>query len=625
MPDEQILEAAGLTPRSVLRCRVNLLLCACAAVMAFTASSCGSGDSSTATRDEDRGEALALAAVSPKQLELMPLELPEFGSEFSNLEVDEDETGFVDGEEKAADDFDSEDESKDLTLFRWATSYKRSYSNPGAYETLFSGAGRHRAEFVPLAAASVVDLFDTPEGASGYLDDFEGELTDLAGTTLEEGITVGSAETFQVNVGSKAIGFDLFLNLEFDTEKNSKSSSLQISGVAFQRGRLQGSALISAIGQRPTGDDIERYMAGLAKALDERILGVLRGEVSAKGTATRSPAASPVPSPGPPARGKIAISAGHNGYGQIYVMNADGSDQTLVGGDIPGLAVCPAWSPDGLKLAVSSSRFDMPSRIYVITMEELSVVDLLVGTDVPGRCPVWSPDGSRLAFVSPRENAFGAYASDIYVINADGSGLTQLTNDDHIEDHVSWSPDGERLVFEWQGETPDGSYGSDVYVVNADGSGLTNLGDNHEEETGPVWSADGESIAFVVWNSSNEGLYVMKADGSGRTNLTEGSDLYIPPQAVAWSPDAKRLAFAVDFPESGLYTVDANGSNLRKLADQAYPDEAHPVWSPDGQYLAFVGFGSSGVQEVYVIGANGAGLQRLTSGGASEPSWAPAP
>src|SRR5438270_12332836 len=60
----------------------------------------------------------------------------------------------------------------------------------------------------------------------------------------------------------------------------------------------------------------------------------------------------------------------------------------------------------------------------------------------PGRAPAWSPDGSKIAFTR-----YGANASDIYVMNADGGGIVQLTNTPGNDDHPAWSPDGSKIAF----------------------------------------------------------------------------------------------------------------------------------------------------------------------------------
>src|SRR3990170_3729031 len=83
----------------------------------------------------------------------------------------------------------------------------------------------------------------------------------------------------------------------------------------------------------------------------------------------------------------------------------------------------------------------------------------------------------------------------------------------------------------------------DIYVMNADGSGQTRLTNKPEEEQLPVWSPDGSRIAFISFRDSNTKIYVMNADGSGQARLTDSPA--IDGNAV-WSPDGSRIAFESD-------------------------------------------------------------------------------
>jgi hypothetical protein len=127
-------------------------------------------------------------------------------------------------------------------------------------------------------------------------------------------------------------------------------------------------------------------------------------------------------------------------------------------------------------------------------------------------------------------------AAGIYVMAADGSGVTNLTNNPGDDYGPVWSPDGTRIAF---GSDRDGN--SKIYVMAADGSGVTNLTNNPGGDYNVVWSPDGTRLAFQSDRDGNAEVYVMAADGSGTTNLTNnpGDDDYLP----AWSPDSTRIAF----------------------------------------------------------------------------------
>src|SRR6266516_2940592 len=222
---------------------------------------------------------------------------------------------------------------------------------------------------------------------------------------------------------------------------------------------------------------------------------------------------------------KIAFMSLRDGNGEIYVMNADGSSQERLTSDT-AWDQSPAWSPDGSKIAFVSNR-DGITAIYVMNPDGTGPVRLTDPGD--GVTPDWSPDGRRIAFSSYREGHY-----EIYVMNADGTGLTPLTNNPSNPDSrlqiqaigPDWSPDGTKIAFS-QGIC-DRPYGChyDVYVMNADGSGVTRLtaGPDHYS-AGPRWSPDGRRIAFTAgyydaWPSGYTLVSIVRADGTEPVDLT---------------------------------------------------------------------------------------------------------
>src|SRR4030042_2832495 len=128
---------------------------------------------------------------------------------------------------------------------------------------------------------------------------------------------------------------------------------------------------------------------------------------------------------------------------------------------------------------------------------------------------------SKIAFYSYRDGNM-----EIYVMNADGTGQTNLTNYPGANDYnPAWSPDGSKIAFY--------SYRDDnveIYVMNADGSGQTRLTYYAENDAGPSWSPDGSKIAFTRVNADPPlyfDIYVMNADGSGQTKLTLNPSMWV--------------------------------------------------------------------------------------------------
>src|SRR5438034_522052 len=171
----------------------------------------------------------------------------------------------------------------------------------------------------------------------------------------------------------------------------------------------------------------------------------------------------------------------------------------------------------------------------------------------------------RIAFHSNRDGDF-----DIYVMNADGSGVTQLTHNTVHEFDPIWSPNGQQIAF---GRISD-CCGAAVVVINADGSSEQVLADNGFPG---AWSPDGRQIAF----SRNGDVYVMNVDGSGVTQLTHDGTA----SPTAWSPNGKQIAFtSFRSGNSDIYVMNTDGSGVIQLTDDPATDFGDRAgWSPDGR------------------------------------------
>jgi len=292
----------------------------------------------------------------------------------------------------------------------------------------------------------------------------------------------------------------------------------------------------------------------------------------------------------------------------------------------------PAWSRDGRTIVFVSWR-DGNGEVYVMDADSSGPRNLTQNPANDVR-PAWSPDGRSIAFVSSRDGQ-----SEIYVMSADGSGKRNLTRSRASDDYPTWSPDGRRIAFvrgrlrsptalerlRMPTAPPDRFYSYELYVMNADGSGLRRLTLNPKGYSlgQPVWSPDGRTIYA--------GPYVANADGSGaQISIQVGA-------IVVWSPDGTRIAFArkPDWcsdrggtrpcagSHSDIYVMNADGSGKRNLTHDALQN-AEPVWSPDGRRIAFVSR-RDGKAEIYVMNADGSGKRNLTRNPAKDvsPSWSP--
>ncbi len=208
---------------------------------------------------------------------------------------------------------------------------------------------------------------------------------------------------------------------------------------------------------------------------------------------------------------------GINQNDEIYVVNADGTHPRNLTKD-PGNDWGPDWSPDGTTIVFNSDRDGLPMGGFLVDPDGSHL--RRIATDSWVEYPSWSPDGRRIAFMG----GAGAEEYDIWVIDIDGTDAVQLTDSPGPDGWPAWSPDGTRIAFTsvrddcGYSDAPDcrttGDIGPhhDVWVVNADGTGLARVTSEFGQFV--TWSPDGRYLLVSGYDE-----YVIRPDGTGRASL----------------------------------------------------------------------------------------------------------
>jgi Tol biopolymer transport system component len=260
----------------------------------------------------------------------------------------------------------------------------------------------------------------------------------------------------------------------------------------------------------------------------------------------------------------------------------------------------------------------------------------------------WSPDGRWLAFtgeVGRRTKPIDSAVTDLFVVQANGSGLRRLTHTGSARS-PTWSPDGHTIVFAATTffSSPSNIFRSEamsLWRVNVDGTrlrALTSVVQGQADVPGS-FSPDGTRLAFTrveLGLIAQSNIEVMSPDGSGLQVLApESAD-------PAFSPDGSQIAFVSSRDRNGtvrtgedesayadeLYVMNADGRDARRLTYTAELSERAPSWSPDGTRIAYARQGEGFTKIVAVVNADGSCGMEIAAdphGNTwySEPAWRP--
>jgi dipeptidyl aminopeptidase/acylaminoacyl peptidase len=265
----------------------------------------------------------------------------------------------------------------------------------------------------------------------------------------------------------------------------------------------------------------------------------------------------PPPPPPPPCCDSVDEESLGDGE-EIYVMNADGSNQTRLTVN-SSRDIAPSWSPDGSKIIFSSDR---TGHWQIFTMNPSGGdVTRVVTTGSNETNPKFSPDGTKIVFISSRSGK-----GQVWTMNADGTSPFRVTQDSYSNDYPSWSPDGTRIAFTSE-RLPSGP---DTYTIAPDGTSPSAALTSTFTQR-PQWSPDSTRIVVQSPRNGNWDIYSMKADGTDQVRLTTDSGLDqspfwgpgVPGNLIVSSPDAPTalVVAAGDGSASVAFTPGSNGNS----------------------------------------------------------------
>ena len=294
---------------------------------------------------------------------------------------------------------------------------------------------------------------------------------------------------------------------------------------------------------------------------------------------------------------------------EIYLQNLNNDLPPVKISNFSGeTGIAPkSWSADGTQILLYNNQ-NGSGQILLSNVEAYAARPILSDETSDLSSPRLALDGERMLYQA--RLADGSIELRLTDLETKKAKILFKTGPNYPRDFMlspAWSPDGQNIALT---DKPRGN--SEIFIMNADGGDVRNLTNNPMADTNPVFSPTGREIVFDRHFYGKARLYRMDLDGGNQQRVTASEGYEMTP---AFAPDGASLAFAGDrqTPDSrglDIFLLNLNPRNERRLAALRLHDVS-PVFSPDGKRIAFVG-SADGNAEIYLMNADGTGLFRLT-------------